>query len=419
MKSSKIGRNDPCPCGSGKKYKHCCLALDGLISPAESPFDRYNRLVTTLKMKIEQNYAGQIRKVRKSARENFLRLCTSPILNQDQEPLFSDWLWFDMPDIQGLTMGREYLQENGASLEPPLRECLEALNSSYLGLYETHGMESGCLKVVDYLSGQEELVLLKEPLDIEMGDKLPLLLGRLLALPLGRIFSGSVLMLRNDAGQGEFIRMHMDYWRRINGWKDIKTGLKKGEVLFGLFDRALHKTELALNDIRTVRDPHQLAQIREGLSDSATWLQSHRTQGVSWYDLSSEKGQARMGVGSDFAAVYADRLADILLTEKLWSDIVPLESWEIVNNQLLFQAPHPQLEHIWYTVIKERETERWLHTNHRELSDRTPAEILDKANGRGQLLAMLDEFAVQAACNASSLDLVEYMRARISQGQDH
>lgn len=20
----KIGRNDPCPCGSGQKYKHCC-----------------------------------------------------------------------------------------------------------------------------------------------------------------------------------------------------------------------------------------------------------------------------------------------------------------------------------------------------------------------------------------------------------
>jgi preprotein translocase subunit SecA len=22
-KDQKIGRNDPCPCGSGKKYKHC------------------------------------------------------------------------------------------------------------------------------------------------------------------------------------------------------------------------------------------------------------------------------------------------------------------------------------------------------------------------------------------------------------
>ena len=23
----KLGRNEPCPCGSGKKYKHCCGAL--------------------------------------------------------------------------------------------------------------------------------------------------------------------------------------------------------------------------------------------------------------------------------------------------------------------------------------------------------------------------------------------------------
>ena len=23
--SHKIGRNDPCPCGSGKKYKKCCM----------------------------------------------------------------------------------------------------------------------------------------------------------------------------------------------------------------------------------------------------------------------------------------------------------------------------------------------------------------------------------------------------------
>lgn len=23
--ANKVGRNDPCPCGSGKKYKQCCL----------------------------------------------------------------------------------------------------------------------------------------------------------------------------------------------------------------------------------------------------------------------------------------------------------------------------------------------------------------------------------------------------------
>jgi SWIM/SEC-C metal-binding protein len=26
VQSEKIGRNDPCPCGSGKKYKKCCGA---------------------------------------------------------------------------------------------------------------------------------------------------------------------------------------------------------------------------------------------------------------------------------------------------------------------------------------------------------------------------------------------------------
>jgi hypothetical protein len=29
---NKIGRNDPCPCGSGRKYKKCCLADSGGFS---------------------------------------------------------------------------------------------------------------------------------------------------------------------------------------------------------------------------------------------------------------------------------------------------------------------------------------------------------------------------------------------------
>lgn len=29
----KIGRNDPCPCGSGKKYKNCCLKKETMSVP--------------------------------------------------------------------------------------------------------------------------------------------------------------------------------------------------------------------------------------------------------------------------------------------------------------------------------------------------------------------------------------------------
>lgn len=29
QRKHKVGRNDPCPCGSGKKYKKCCLGKEG------------------------------------------------------------------------------------------------------------------------------------------------------------------------------------------------------------------------------------------------------------------------------------------------------------------------------------------------------------------------------------------------------
>ena len=34
---AKIGRNEPCPCGSGKKYKACCLAKDEAAAIAAAP----------------------------------------------------------------------------------------------------------------------------------------------------------------------------------------------------------------------------------------------------------------------------------------------------------------------------------------------------------------------------------------------
>jgi hypothetical protein len=37
LPSEKIGRNEPCPCGSGKKYKHCCLGKHEAARQAKDP----------------------------------------------------------------------------------------------------------------------------------------------------------------------------------------------------------------------------------------------------------------------------------------------------------------------------------------------------------------------------------------------
>ena len=43
---STIGRNDPCHCGSGKKYKKCCMAKDE--SDELTQFKKSNNQFSTL-----------------------------------------------------------------------------------------------------------------------------------------------------------------------------------------------------------------------------------------------------------------------------------------------------------------------------------------------------------------------------------
>lgn len=38
---AKIGRNTSCPCGSGKKYKHCCQRKEEKMKQSELPHGRF------------------------------------------------------------------------------------------------------------------------------------------------------------------------------------------------------------------------------------------------------------------------------------------------------------------------------------------------------------------------------------------
>jgi hypothetical protein len=59
---AKIGRNQPCPCGSGKKYKHCCL-----------PLEQAGRSVSPMaQMKI--SLMAEIEKIQRAAAERKERL---------------------------------------------------------------------------------------------------------------------------------------------------------------------------------------------------------------------------------------------------------------------------------------------------------------------------------------------------------
>jgi flagellar motility protein MotE (MotC chaperone) len=45
---SKVGRNEPCPCGSGKKYKKCCEARDQQLAAERARLHDADRRHTLL-----------------------------------------------------------------------------------------------------------------------------------------------------------------------------------------------------------------------------------------------------------------------------------------------------------------------------------------------------------------------------------
>jgi len=67
--SKKIGRNEPCPCGSGKKYKHCCLGKKTATidrSPSEPEKPGISRLAM---MRFQQKLHEKPEKLEKMGKE--------------------------------------------------------------------------------------------------------------------------------------------------------------------------------------------------------------------------------------------------------------------------------------------------------------------------------------------------------------
>jgi methionyl aminopeptidase len=60
-KTVKVGRNDPCPCGSGQKYKKCCLGKE--ISESKDP-----RAMYAQRYKIQLKKPADIQGIRKAGR---------------------------------------------------------------------------------------------------------------------------------------------------------------------------------------------------------------------------------------------------------------------------------------------------------------------------------------------------------------
>lgn len=143
----KPGRNDPCPCGSGKKYKQCCLRTEGAQQAEDLLWHQINRATKGLPDKLltfEQNRRGP--ETLLEAWDDFT-LWGDEKFDPDspQMQLFMPWFlhnWHpdatlnDSDAADTRTTGQAFLDHYGKQLEPLLKRYLEQCSVTPFSFYE-------------------------------------------------------------------------------------------------------------------------------------------------------------------------------------------------------------------------------------------------------------------------------------------
>ncbi len=149
---SKIGRNSACPCGSGKKYKRCCLARDRLDERRWQCLDLamdwlHQHDSEAVGDELCDHYWGPVGSALMSRHTELPEEVQSSLIENSD-----DWLV-----AQGeLLIGEEprpvtdlLLGPGGAPLDEVQRQWLESCAETPLGIYEVRELEPTLMKVVD------------------------------------------------------------------------------------------------------------------------------------------------------------------------------------------------------------------------------------------------------------------------------
>jgi hypothetical protein len=135
------GRNDPCPCGSGQKYKKCCLEKQA-ARPAPALSDRLRQPVMAALLRYAKRESTEDQ--RAVARAAFQGAALDGVAEEDLGRLDDlDWgvkhaffLLYDFPLAGGSTLAQRYLAEREGRLPEDERTLIQRFSESVLRPYE-------------------------------------------------------------------------------------------------------------------------------------------------------------------------------------------------------------------------------------------------------------------------------------------
>lgn len=139
---SPIGRNDPCPCGSGRKYKKCCLAQRAAPPAAAFTPDERRSALESLFRFVRR---AELEAAHAVARAAFWVDWTEGRSDgeareamglAESETAYLEWFAFDFRLMSGATVVEDFLARERRGLRSGEVRYLERMRLSHLRLYE-------------------------------------------------------------------------------------------------------------------------------------------------------------------------------------------------------------------------------------------------------------------------------------------
>jgi hypothetical protein len=165
----KPGRNDPCPCGSGKKYKQCCLKAAQTQPEDDFLWRRIRRAIEGSPMQILEFATAHFGKAALTeAWDDFMPWEDEAFaIDTPHMPVFMPWFFYEWrPDphstsvkreaLDGRTPGRAYLDKKGKQLDPLLVRYIEQCCATPFSYYDVIEVRPGAgFTLRDIFTGEE------------------------------------------------------------------------------------------------------------------------------------------------------------------------------------------------------------------------------------------------------------------------
>lgn len=233
------GRNDPCPCGSGLKYKRCCLGRDRSAFTAEerrSALARLTRYAAGPEFQ-EDHEVAQIAfwdDLLTGHPEDQVR---EVVEHEQSQAGYLAWFAFDFPMENGQTLVDLFLDREGSRLSDGEREFLKRMRESHMRLYEVREVEPDQgLRLVDLWTDQP--VWVRERLATRQLARWDILAARLMPGAEGELVMEGLPYLYPVSARDLLLKglrqAHRAFTRRFHG-EDLPAFFKRVGILFHHF----------------------------------------------------------------------------------------------------------------------------------------------------------------------------------------